>query len=299
MSGVFVTVDSSRLTLTERTGLSCGPEALHKALYAQRKKLAGRLAELTPSDWAAPTHCPRWSVHEVVRHLVDVAEYHVAHLTNRSEHSRFARFGAFDPASTPGLWLQDSAGQSPEQTVEAFLRVMEDERDSLGARIEEGGATLERSVAGRENLWSVRSLHVLWDAWLHERDMSRTLRLDDPPDVTVQRLITLYSLLLAGGVAALFGELPRVSLHLAGSPDGVYEISEHRGEVSVTAVGSASPAHLNGPFEAVVESISGRGPSLAEIVGVSNATVEGLSKLSAVMRPARPEDIPHRRAAEG
>jgi len=282
-----VSVEESRLTLTERAGLSCGPEVIREALYAQRGSLARRLAELTPSDWAAPTHCPQWSVHDVVRHIVDVAEHHVAELTGQSEHSRFNGLGPFDPASTPALWLQDSAGRSPERTVEAFLRVTEDEHDSLGARIEKGDATLERNVAGRETLWSVRSLHVLWDVWLHERDLSRTLRADDPPDVTVERLAPLYGLLFAGSVAALFGDLPRVSFQLAGSPDGVYEISGRQDDVRVTA-GSASPQDLGGPFEAVLGSLSGRGPSLAEIVGVSNAAVEGLSKLSALMRPEDP-----------
>jgi len=289
MSGVFVSVDSSGLTLTERAGLSCGPEVMREALYTQRRSLADRLAELTPSDWAAPTHCTEWSVHDVVRHIVDVAEYHVAELTGQLRHTRFNGLGSFDSASTPGLWLQDSAGRSPEQTVEALLRVTEEEHDSLGARIEKGETPLERNVAGRENLWSVRSLHVLWDNWLHERDMSQTLRTDDSPDVTVQRLATLYGLLFAGSVAALFGDLPQVSFQLAGSPDGVYEISGRQDDVRV-AVGSVSSPDLDGPFEAVLESLSGRGPSLSEIVGVSNAAVEGLSKLSTIMRPEDPED---------
>ncbi|MER6831230.1 maleylpyruvate isomerase family mycothiol-dependent enzyme [Streptosporangium sp. NPDC000563] len=283
-----MSVDSTRLTLTERAGLSCGPEVMREALYTQRRSLAGRLAELTPSDWAAPTHCTEWSVHDVVRHIVDVAEYHVAELTGQSGYTRFNGLGSFDPASTPDLWLQDSAGRSPEQTVEALLRVTEDEYDSLGARIEKGDASLERNVAGRETLWSVRSLHVLWDTWLHERDLSRTLRTDGPPDVTVQRLAALYGLLFAGGVAALIGDLPQVSFQLVGSPDGVYEISGRQDDVRVTAT-SASPPDLDGPFEAVMGSLSGRGPSLAEIVGVSNAAVEGLSKLSTVMRPKDPE----------
>ncbi|MEV4529399.1 maleylpyruvate isomerase family mycothiol-dependent enzyme [Streptosporangium sp. NPDC049304] len=284
-----MSVDSSRLTLTERAGLSCGPEVMREALYTQRRSLAGRLAELTPSDWAAPTHCAEWSVHDVVRHIVDVAEYHVAELTGQSGYTRFNGLGSFDPTSTPDLWLQDSAGRSPEQTVEALLTVTEDEYDSLGARIEKGDSSLERNVAGRETLWSVRSLHVLWDTWLHERDMSQTLRTDGPPDVTVRRLAALYGLLFAGGVAALFGDLPKVSFQLVGSPDGVYEISGRQDDVRVTA-GSASPPDLGGPFEAVLESLSGRGPSLSEIVGVSNAAVEGLSKLSTAMRPEDPED---------
>ncbi|WP_406314062.1 maleylpyruvate isomerase N-terminal domain-containing protein [Streptosporangium sp. NBC_01639] len=275
-------VDSSRLILTEKTGLSCGPEALHEALYMHRKRLVGRLAELTPADWAAPTRCPQWSVHEVVRHIVDVAEYHVTQLAKRPEPTRFDRFGPFNPVSTPVLWLQDSAGQSPEQTVESLLRVIEEEHDILGARIDEGGAALERSAAGREILWHVQSLHIMWDAWLHERDMAETLGAGEPPDATVQSLVALYSLLIAGGVATVFGDTPQVSFHLTGSPDGVYEISGHRDDVRV-AVGSDSPSQLNGPFEAVLESLAGRGPSLAEVTGVSNATVEGLSRLAVVM----------------
>jgi uncharacterized protein (TIGR03083 family) len=37
-----------------------------------RGELAALLAGLTPGDWARPTACPGWSVHDVAGHLLGV-----------------------------------------------------------------------------------------------------------------------------------------------------------------------------------------------------------------------------------
>ncbi|MFI7612068.1 maleylpyruvate isomerase family mycothiol-dependent enzyme [Nonomuraea terrae] len=278
-----MSAEPSRLTLTERSGLSRDPEAVREALYTHRTRLAGRLAELSPADWTAPTRCAEWTVHEVARHLVDVAEFHVACLTGRLVHSRFGGFREFDPTSTPGEWLRDSAGRSPEQTIDALVTLTEAEHDSLGRLIDAGASATVTSPLGGRWHWSVLSLHILWDAWMHERDMSATLRAGRPQSAAIQRLVALYGLLVSASAAARSGEVPQVTVRLAGSPDDMYEISGPPGDVRVTAGATSSP-HLSGPFEAVLESVAGRGPRLAEVVGVSNPAVEHLSRLTAIMK---------------
>jgi uncharacterized protein (TIGR03083 family) len=43
-------------------------------VHDERAALARDLAELTPEQWAAPTACPGWDVHDVLAHVVDSAK---------------------------------------------------------------------------------------------------------------------------------------------------------------------------------------------------------------------------------
>ncbi|PZG06417.1 maleylpyruvate isomerase N-terminal domain-containing protein, partial [Nonomuraea aridisoli] len=230
-----------------------------------------------------PTRCPDWTVHDIARHLADVAELHVAALTGSLAHTRFADLDDFDPATTPGQWLRHSAGRPPEQTIDTLIELTEAEHDSLGRLIDAGADTVVTGPLGGRWHWSVLSLHILWDAWMHERDMSATLRAARPQSPTVQRLVALYGLLVAASAATGSGEAPQVTVRLIGSPDDTYEISGAPDDVRVTA-GATSPPHLSGPFEAVLESVAGRGPRLAEVVGASTPTVERLSQLTTIMK---------------
>ena len=43
-------------------------------IHAERRALAADLAELTPEEWATPSLCPGWTVHDVLAHLVSTAK---------------------------------------------------------------------------------------------------------------------------------------------------------------------------------------------------------------------------------
>lgn len=264
--------------LTERLGLSRGPELIRDALLLHRREFSALLGRLDPSAWSTPAHRSLWSVHEVARHLADVAEFHTARLTDSPERERFERFGPFNPATTPAKWLEASSGESPQETMRRLARVTDEEFRAFGVRVEEGADTLEPSAARRQVLWSVRSLHVLWDAWLHERDVTVALGIDAPSDASVLRLVTMYGLLIAAGASALRGSDLQTSIALDGGPDLLYEIASHEDDVRVTVVSEGVPA-LSGRIEAVLESLAGRGPHLHEVVGVSNHVTDGLSRL--------------------
>ncbi len=49
------------MTATEST--------LRAETFAERRRLAGLLAELTPAQWAASSLCAGWRVREVVAHI--------------------------------------------------------------------------------------------------------------------------------------------------------------------------------------------------------------------------------------
>nr|WP_202628102.1 maleylpyruvate isomerase family mycothiol-dependent enzyme [Cellulomonas sp. APG4] len=42
-------------------------------VHAERRRLVADLSGLTPEQWATPSLCPGWDVHDVVAHLVDSA----------------------------------------------------------------------------------------------------------------------------------------------------------------------------------------------------------------------------------
>ena len=43
-------------------------------IHAERRALAADLAGLTPEQWASPSLCPGWTVHDVLAHLVSTAK---------------------------------------------------------------------------------------------------------------------------------------------------------------------------------------------------------------------------------
>ncbi|SNY67202.1 maleylpyruvate isomerase family mycothiol-dependent enzyme [Paractinoplanes atraurantiacus] len=88
-------------------------------VHRERAALARDLGTLTPGQWAAPTACAGWDVHDVVAHLVDSAR------TTRMSFVRdmiAARFD-FDRQNARGVARERRAG--PRQTLAALRSVVE------------------------------------------------------------------------------------------------------------------------------------------------------------------------------
>ncbi|MEW2544600.1 maleylpyruvate isomerase N-terminal domain-containing protein [Streptomyces sp. NPDC047002] len=292
------------LLLTERTGLDAGPEVVREVLRAHRGRLLARLAPLDGEAWAAPTRCADWSVHHVVRHLVDMGGYDVARLAERPELARYEGAEPFRPARTPRTWLARSADRTPAQTL-ADLRAVADEEDrcfawriaaSAGRPVRE--ADLAGALPNRPMLWSARALHVLWDAWLHERDLEPVL---GPPAAPghpeTVRLVTLYGLLLAAGMATRTGHVP-AALVTAGGACTAWLIGGSARDVTVAEVPAPRPpgssAARTGPpggvpalhastAQELLDSLSGRGAPLAEVLSGPAGPRDALGLLAAAM----------------
>ncbi|MCV7099334.1 maleylpyruvate isomerase family mycothiol-dependent enzyme [Mycobacterium palustre] len=80
---------------------------------AERADLADFLGTLTPQDWAAPSLCARWSVKDVVAHVISYEELGTAGLLRRFAKGRIVR------ANQVGV--DEFAALTPEQLL-AFLR---------------------------------------------------------------------------------------------------------------------------------------------------------------------------------
>ncbi|OQO92937.1 DinB family protein [Saccharomonospora piscinae] len=124
----------------------------------ERRELADFLEQLEPHQWEAPTLCSRWTVREVVAHMISYEEHTSRDLLNRLAKARF-RFGEINQVG-----LAEYAHLGPAELI-AFLRSHLDPR---------GGT---RGFGGRI---------ALVDALIHHQDIRRPLNL--PRTVPVQRL---------------------------------------------------------------------------------------------------------------
>ncbi|WDZ82758.1 maleylpyruvate isomerase family mycothiol-dependent enzyme [Micromonospora cathayae] len=272
----------SDLVLTEKSGLTSGPEAVGGALQRQRANFVGLLTKLAPDDWAATSRCSEWSVHDVVRHVVNVAELHVALLSGSPEVERFLRHGPFQPASTPALWLADSPAQTPEETLQTLAGLVERERDLFRVRAAGPAGPLMPAPSGRQLHWSTLSLHMLWDAWIHERDVALGLGLEPESRVEHFPEVTMYGLLLAGGVGVIAGHPPAATLALRDAAEWRYEIGVAEDDVFVVA-GSDREAQGHGVTDEVLDALTGREPDLGQALTAPEPVLASLGVLRHVM----------------
>lgn len=273
----------SDLVLTEKRGLSAGPEAIGAALQRQRSNFVRLISKLDPDAWSAGSRCSAWSVHDVVRHVVNVAELHVGLLSNSPDVARFLRHGPFQPTTTPGLWLQDSPRHSPEETVQTLAGLVEQERKLFAARAAGPEGPLMPAPSGRQLHWSTLSLHMLWDAWIHERDVALALGWEPESRVEDFVPVTLYGLLIAAGVGMIAGNPPATTIELrdaTGSPR--YEIGVVEDDVFVAA-GVDTAAQGHGDAAEVLDSLTGRGPDLTQALPAPESVLQSLGVLRHVM----------------
>jgi uncharacterized protein (TIGR03083 family) len=273
-----MTVTHSDFVLTEKLGLNTGPSVIREALRAQRSRFIVTLRSFGPSEWAAASRCSLWSVHDVARHVADVAELNIGRLT-RGSLDRFSRHGPFQHHATPLKWLEDTAGQQPQETLEILARRFDEEYACFARRIEDSDETFLPGIMRRPNHWSVRSLHVYWDAWMHERDIAMPLGIDVRSSDDELRLMATYTLQLAAQPAVLSGEHLRASVALRGGPDLAYHIDGDPDDISVTAGTRRPPEVVEGDLGAVLDSLAGRGREPAAVLTGPADVMEKLARL--------------------
>lgn len=272
----------SDLVLTEQRGLTAGPELIGAALQRQRSNFLRLISKLDRDAWAAGSRCSAWSVHDVVRHVVNVAELHVGLLGGSPEVARFLRHGPFQPATTPVLWLQDSPAQSPEETVQTLTGLVEQEQKLFAARAAGPEGPLMPAPSGRQLHWSTLSLHMLWDAWIHERDVALALGLEPESRAEEFVPVTMYGLLIAGGIGMIAGHPPATILALRDAAETRYEIGVVEDDVFVAA-GVDGEAQGHGSTVEVLDSLTGREPDLARALRAPESVLQSLGVLRHAM----------------
>jgi uncharacterized protein (TIGR03083 family) len=162
-------------------------------------------------EWSQPSRCTGWSVHDVVRHVVQMSDVMVGVAAATAAGERYGRMRGFDPKTTPSEWLAQAPAAEPAETLAAYersTRAVIDAGDALGADV------LVGSPVGRQP-WSRVLLHALFDAVVHERDVTQPLG-RSAPYASEQVPVVAYVLLVAARVACAFDREFAVRLDLAG-----------------------------------------------------------------------------------
>lgn len=99
-----------------RSGGVGGQHDMSKDIWAlvhtERQALIADLEGLTEDQWAQPALCPGWSVHDVVAHLVDVAE------STRLGFARDMVMAGFDFDRQNDRGIARAKGPTPAQTLQ-------------------------------------------------------------------------------------------------------------------------------------------------------------------------------------
>ncbi|MFJ6076278.1 maleylpyruvate isomerase N-terminal domain-containing protein [Streptomyces sp. NPDC093065] len=267
--------------LDELSGFSDGPRAVVDALGTQRARFLRHVAALDDAAWHASTRCSEWNVHDVVRHVREVAALHVFQLGGPFPGFRLTR--EFDPVSTPAQWLEGTAGESPQETVRELTLLVREEERLLRAKAGTDPDETVLGALGRTLHWSVQSIHAFWDAWMHERDV--VLPHGGVPRYPAGevRLATMYGLLCAAAPPSRRGDHVHAGLLLEGAADASYVVTSVGGVVRVLAAPVDGADRLTGEAGPTLDSLAGRGPELHDVLHGPSAALEQLALLRRIV----------------
>jgi uncharacterized protein (TIGR03083 family) len=237
------------------------------SLAGQFRRLTGSLGELSAADWRTVSRCPGWTVSDVVGHLCWGVEVSLEALRRAARGSGERLFGGFDPRVTPGLALEPVRGRDPSAHLEALTAgaatLLAEAQDLAGRGLEAEADTPLGWVP-----WPLALDHLLWDSWLHERDILAGLGRDPDADAVEVRLVAAYQLVPLGGILARAGMPGVVDLRLEGVGAGAYRL--RLGDEIAVDHPREPPGEegcLRGDAVTVVEAISGRGDLGAAAAG--------------------------------
>lgn len=265
------------------TGFTTGLELLPVALRGLRSRVLGHGRSLDRDAWEAPSRCERWSVHDVVRHVRDCCRVHVASLNRQP--SPFPRAEEFDARRTPPRWLELSAGQSPGETLEDLQVWSAAEDEALGARMAEASDEMVEAPYGTVH-WTIFGAHVLWDAWLHARDVGVAREAEPPSTPAEDEVAALYALLIASMPAVFLHHPLDLSLALHGGGGRSYRGWVAPGRAVLETGDAPGGADHEGDLAAVVDALAGRGPELSAVLDGDPARLVPLTWLRSRLAPA-------------
>jgi uncharacterized protein (TIGR03083 family) len=270
-------VSASALGVSTRTGVSAGAGPVIEALATQRARLVLLCRELSEDEWRAPSRCVHWTVHEVVRHLVDPTD-RIAKIARGEPTGETV----FDPRTTPQRWLEETTGLTTPETVDALVATTESQLAAFDELMLDGD---DRALPGPYGPihWTTFALHVFWDSWLHERDVTLPLGLAHGAGAYENTLAALYGILLAGVPLGTSGATATETFMLDGVGGGGYRLDAAE-ETRTTTTDEIDVDALSGELAPVVDSLSGRDAELADVLDGPPERVARLGYVRAFMR---------------
>jgi uncharacterized protein (TIGR03083 family) len=240
-----------------RVTLGLAPDEVVAALARLWSRVARGATELREDDWERPTRCSEWRAVDIVNHLADLntAMREVVAAAGRGDTTGL--FEGFDPRTVPKL-LTDAASRDPQAALDRLttsVQAMLDELDRLDGR--RGELSVETPV-GRQPL-AAALLHVLWDTWLHERDLFLPLGHSVPELEDELRLCLLYTLRMSGYIESLFGREAHVLLRVHGGLEATLLLDVQAGATRFEVVeDDPTQPQLHADAATAVDALCGR-----------------------------------------
>lgn len=231
------------------------------ALLRQRRRLGDLLAQLDDDQWATASRCEGWSVQDVISHLIGTNQFWALSMGSglAGEPTRFLT--GFDPVATP----QAMVGGMQELTPADVLAKYTESVDAMVGVVTDLDAdrwdVLAEAPPGHVTLRAV-SLHALWDAWIHERDVLLPLGLApaEEPDEILGSL--RYAAALGPAFSRTAGSTQEGTLAVvATDPDLSFVVQVGADQVVVTdgAAPDGAPSLRGGAID-LLEALSFRTP---------------------------------------
>lgn len=240
-------------------GLVADPEALMSVLESHHERVLGTWRGFTKGEWSRSTRNVQWSVHDTARHVADAMEQGTAAAEGAND---LDTLQDFDPRSTPLEWLEASAGESPDDTIARYVAATSRFRDAVESRLASGNDARSTTVYGEAH-WTMNVVHILWDSWIHERDVLLALGKEVTISAEEERLVGLYGVFMAGVPSKLFGLGLSVTVDLAGLNHSTLTLQCDGQEVSCEETPS-DQSQASGDHGAALDALSGRGLSVED-----------------------------------
>ncbi len=229
-------------------------------MLRQRRRMAAMLADLEDDQWAAPSRCDGWSVHDVVTHLVTVNRFWALSIetARRGEPTRL--LAGFDPVASPAAMVADVRDLPPATTLERFVASNEAIAAAVDGMAEDEWSKPGEAPPGHIPLRGV-AMHALWDAWIHERDVMVPLGLTPVDEADEVAECLRYVVALGPAFAVAYGSTRRGAIFVAVTdPDVRIVVDVAEGVLVHDGDAPRGALRVSGAALDVLDGLSFRGP---------------------------------------
>jgi len=147
------------------------PAAVATPTVRQRLRLARTLAGFGSQEWEAPSRCAGWTNRDVVVHLASASRFWVHSISQARRGTPSQVLADFDPVATPAGLVAGAGNPPPAEALDAYVTSTHTLADLLGSLTSDEWAMPGESPLGHVSVSAVVR-HALWDAWVHERDIT-------------------------------------------------------------------------------------------------------------------------------
>lgn len=229
------------------------------AVIRQRRRLAMTLSMLNDKQWAVQSRCELWTVKDVVSHLIATDGFWALSFTAglRDEPTKF--LASFDPVASPEQGVDRMRALSPTEVLGQYTAACDAFLQVIQTMPLDGWSKLAEAPPGHLAM-NVAALHALWDAWIHERDITLSLGQVPVEDAEEMTLILKYAAALSPVFDAAKADRHTGTLAVvATSPDIAFTV-----EVGATVIvrdGACDTGpRLTGRAVDLIEQLSHRAP---------------------------------------